>query len=168
MLSDSFAAQMYLTEHFFLVDQGELFFGGIMDKIVSGDVISLHGYVVYVETDIALPGGVVVRAVLPFGPFSALGEAEAWSNILAAIRAHHLSIEQETAEKIHEQIGLPTSPYLVMHVAIHMISSGPDARRNVSHLYAPETPEIAEGKLAYYALNTVREAVIHSLTLVEP
>ena len=137
-----------------------------MDKIVSGEVISLHGYIVYVETDIALHGSVVVRAVLPFGPFSSLGEAEAWANILAAIRAQHSHIEELFA-KITEQTGL-TSPYVVMHIAIHMISSGPDARRNALHLCAPETPEIAEGKLAYYALNTVREAVLHSCTLVEP
>jgi hypothetical protein len=109
-----------------------------------------------------------VRAILPFGPFSSLGEAEAWANILAAIRAHHSRTEEETAEKIYEQTGLSTSPYVVMHIAIHMISSGPDARRNALHLCAPETPEIAEGKLAYYALNTVREAVLHSCALVEP
>ena len=139
-----------------------------MDKIVSGDVISLHGYVVCVETDIALPGNVIVRALLPFGPFSSLGEAEAWSNILAAIRAHHSRIEEETAEKIYEQTGLPTSPYLVMHIVINMIVEGPFVRRNACHLCAPETPEIAEGKLAYYALNTVREAVEHSCMLVEP
>lgn len=139
-----------------------------MDKIVSGEVVSLHGYVVYVETDIALYGNVLVHTVLPFGPFPSLSGAETWANVVAALCAEHMSVEVETAAAFEETTGLPTAPYVDMHVVIHMITEDKDARKNRAHLFAPETPEIAEGKLAYYALNTVREAVAHSCTLVEP
>lgn len=139
-----------------------------MNKVVSGDVISLHGYVVYVETDIALPGNVVVHAVLPFGPFPSLEAAETWANVVMALRAEHMSVEAETAVTFEEATGLPTSPYVDMHAVVHMIEKAKDARKNRAYLFAPETPEIAEGKLAYYALNIVREAVTHSCTLVEP
>lgn len=139
-----------------------------MDKVVSGSVISLHGYIVYVEVDIALPGNVVVHTVLPFGPFPSSDGAEVWANVLGALRAEHASREAERTVEFEEATGLPTVPYVDMHAVIHMISENRDARRNRAYLLAPETPEIAEGKLAYYALNIAREAVTHSCTLVEP
>jgi len=139
-----------------------------MEKIVSGEVISLHGYVVFVETDIALPGNVVVHTVLPFGPFPSLEGAEVWANVVMALRAEHMSAEAERTMEFDEATGLPTAPYVDLHAVVHMIDKAKNSRKHRADLFAPETPEIAEGKLAYYALNTVREAVTHSCTLVEP
>lgn len=130
----------------------------------AGNVVSLRGYIVYVDTYVDVMTGVTIYITLPFGPFGSMEAARAWADELEAIFAATHESEEVILLVVEDP---PTKPYLDVHVTIHMITENLLARKLKDQLFRPEEPSVAGGKLAKYAIEAMADALQYSQSLME-
>lgn len=130
-------------------------------------VVSLNASVVHISVYVEMPL-VAVNVSLAFGPFNSLTDAQAWADMLDKLHAQKQSVEIALAEEmLFGADGMPTRPYISMHMSVTMIAEYKMARKLAKYLLAPDLPETIEPLLAEYALRTVNEATAYSRFLFD-
>ncbi len=129
----------------------------------ADNVVSLRGYIVYVDTYVDVMPGVTIYITLPFGPFGSMEAARTWADELETIFAATHEFEEVVTLVVEDP---PDKPYLDVHVTIHMITENVMARKLKDQLFRPEEPAVAGSKLAKYAIEAMTDALQYSQSLM--
>ncbi len=132
----------------------------------SPTVVSLRGFIAYVDTYVDVMPGVQISVSLPFGPFPSTLVARGWADGLEAIFAATHTFESASAVLIEED-GARVKPYLDVHITVKEIIENLHARRLKGTLFSPEDVSVVGEKLAGYAIAAVSEVLLFSLALMQ-
>ena len=129
-------------------------------------VVAFHAFFVSLDVFVDLAGA-TVNISLEFGPFVSKEEASTWVDAVDAIHAKRHSFEAALAEDIFDAHGLPTQPYLDVHLSIPLIAQSSLVRKCKDRLLPPEKPEEVEAKLGAYALRAALERFAYACHLLD-
>ena len=131
-----------------------------------GNVVSLRAFVVHAGVSVEM-FLLSIQANLVFGPFDTKDEALDFCEQLEAAHAQKHQVECLQAVKVFEDTGLPTAPYLDMHLGHCDVAEHAEARREAKSLIPPGIPEEVEAKLGEYALRAAFEASSYACALMD-
>lgn len=129
-------------------------------------VVALHAFFVSLDVFVDLAGA-TVNISLEFGPFANKEEASTWVDAVDVIHAQRHSFEAALAEDVFDTHGLPTKPYLDVHLSIPLIAQSPLVRKCKDRLLAPGKPEEVEANLGEYALRAALERFEYACHLLD-
>jgi len=129
-------------------------------------VVAFHAFFVSLDVFVDLAGA-TVNISLEFGPFANKEEAGAWVDAVDAIHAKRHSFEAALAEDVFDAHGLPTKPYLDVHLSIPLIAQSSLVRKHKDRLLPPDKPEEVEAKLGEYALRAALERFEYACHLLD-
>ena len=131
-----------------------------------GNVVSLRAFVVHAGVSVEMLL-LSVQAKLVFGPFDSKEEALYFCERLEAAHAQNHQVECLQAVEVFEDTGLPTAPYLDMHLGYCDVAEHREARKEAKSLIPPGIPEDVEAKLGEYALRAAFEASSYACALLD-
>lgn len=135
--------------------------------MADNTVLSFNASIVNVDVYVELLL-VSVHVNLAFGPFNRIADAQIWADELECAHAKDQLLKNTAAEVfIFNNDGMPSLPYMNMHMSVAMVAEHKEARKLARYLLAPDTSEKVEPMLAEYALRTANEAVAHSCFLLD-
>ena len=131
-----------------------------------GKVVSLHAFVVHAGVSVEMML-LSIQANLVFGPFDSKEDALDYCQRLEGAHAQKHSIECLEEVEVFLETGLPTAPYLDVHLGHCDIAEYAQARKEARSLYPPGVPELTEEKLGEYAVRAAFEATSYACALLD-
>lgn len=108
-----------------------------------------------------------IQANLVFGPFDTKEEALDYCQRLEEAHAQKHCVECLEAAEVFLETGLPTAPYLDVHLGHCDIAEHAQARKEAESLILPGVPEEVEAKLGEYAVRAALEATSYACALLD-
>lgn len=131
-----------------------------------GNVVSLRAFVVHAGVSVEMLM-LSIQANLVFGPFDSKEEALSFCTQLEEAYAQKHRIECLEAVEVFLDSGLPTAPYLDVHLGHCDIAEHALARKEAASLIPPGVPELVEAKLGEYAVRAAFEATGYACELLD-
>ena len=131
-----------------------------------GNVVSLRAFVVHVGVSVEMLLH-SIQANLVFGPFDTKDEALDFCVGLESAHARKRNVECVNAVEVFLETGLPTAPYLEMHLGHCHVAEHAQARKEAKSLIPPGVPKAVEAKLGEYALRAALEASSYACALLD-
>lgn len=131
-----------------------------------GNVVSLRAFVVHVGVSVEMML-LSIQANLVFGPFDSKEEALDFCARLEGAHAQKHQVECIEAVEVFLGTGLPTAPYLDVHLGNCDIAEHAQARKEARSLIPPGVSELTEEKLGEYAVRAAFEATSYACQLLD-
>ncbi len=131
-----------------------------------GNVVSLRAFVVHAGVSVEMLL-LSIQANLVFGPFDSKEDALQFCERLEEAHAQKHRIECLEAVEVFQDTGLPTAPYLDVHLGHCDVAEHAQARKEAESLIPPGVPEEVEAKLGEYALRAAFKDTSYACALLD-
>jgi hypothetical protein len=133
---------------------------------MANTVVSLSAFVAALDIYVEL-AGTAVNISLEFGPFDNKEAAESWVDEIQARHALRNLSEVVIAEEIYTSEGLPTRPYIDVHLGTPIIMQSPLVRQRKDLLLPPGNAADVEPQLGAYALRAAFQRLGYACYLLD-